>query len=183
MCRLSQTACSNVSLETKLPSMVFMFLTMSVLYNLIHLSDFPPVAIILVAFFHGEKSQLSFLKLCSFFTIPSCVCGTDLITALTKEITCGFPSAQHIGIFCFPIFWPWSRSLTHLLKTSVVFRVFDHAERIKMTFVVSVFLSLTKCYSEFRSFQANHSNPWGVSFEAVLTTSFIFGSLIEMASC
>lgn len=84
-----------------------MLLTMSVLYHLIHLSDFSSVAIIFVAFFHGEKSQLSlqsFLKLCSFFTIPSWVCGTDLITALTKEITCGFPSAQHIGMFHFPIF-------------------------------------------------------------------------------
>lgn len=80
---------------------------MSALYHLIHLSDFSSVAIIFVALFHGEKSQLSlqsFLKLCSFFTIPSWVRGTDLITALTKEITCGFPSAQHIGMFRFPIF-------------------------------------------------------------------------------
>lgn len=89
-------------------------------------------------------------------------------------------------MFCFPIFWLSSRSLTHLLETSVVFRVFDHAEWIEMTFVFWGFLSLTKCYSEFRSFQANYPNPCHclqqTSSEAVLITSLIFVSLIEMVS-
>lgn len=84
-----------------------MSVSMPVLYHLIHLSDFYSIAIIFVAFLHGEKSLLSlqsFLKLCLFFIISSWVYDTDLITVLTKEITCGFSRAQHIGIFCFQYF-------------------------------------------------------------------------------
>lgn len=57
---------------------------------------------------------------------------------------------------------------------------------IKMTFVFSGFLCLSKCYNEFRSFQAKYPNPCSclqqMSSEAVLTTSLISGSLIETVS-
>lgn len=155
----------------------FMFVTTPVLYRLIHLSDFYSIAINFVAFLHREKSLLSlqsFLKLLSFFTISSWVYDTDLITALTKEITRGFSSAQHIGIFCIPIFWLWSRCLNTTDVLSRCIRVFDHAELIAMTFVFSGLLSFTKCYGEFRSFQANYPNPYhclqNTLSEAVLTS-------------
>lgn len=130
-----------------------------VLYHLIHLSDFYSIAVILLAFLHGEKSLLSlqyFLISCSFFTISSWVFDTHLITALTEEITCGLSSAQNTGIFYVPIFWLWTRHLNTTDVLSRCIRVFDHAELIEMTFVFSSLLSLTKCYSEFRSFQANY---------------------------
>jgi len=82
-----------------------MFMTRPVLYYLIHLSDFYSIAIIFVAFLHREKSLLSlqsFLKLCSFFTMFSLRFDTDLITALTKEITCGFSSAYQCWYFLYP---------------------------------------------------------------------------------
>jgi len=55
--------------------------------------------------------------------------------------------------------------------------VFDHAELIEMTFVFSGLLSLTKCYSEFRSFQAKSPNLCHclqqMLSEAVLTNSLM----------
>lgn len=165
----------------------FMFVTPPVLCHLIHLSDFCSIVIIFVAFLHREKSLLSlqsFLKLCSFFTISSWVYDTNLITAVTKEITCGFSNAWHIGIFCFPIFWLWSRRLNTTNVLSRCVRAFDHAELIEMTFVFSGLLSLTKRCSEFRSFQASYPNPCHclqkTLSEAVLTSSLVSGSLSEM---
>lgn len=122
------------------------------LFNSHHLCSFSPrrkISIIFTILF----------ELGSFFTISFWVYDTALISALTKEIICGFSCVQHVGIFCFPIFWHWGRRLNTTDVLSRCIRLFDHAELIETTFVCSGLLVLTKCYCEFSSFQASYSNP------------------------
>lgn len=169
--------------------MVFMLLTMSVLYHLVHFSDFSSVAIIVVSIFHGGKNvNYAYNPFRNFVHfLPFLLGFVAEIWSQHSPRKLLVVSLVHTTLACcFPIFWLQSRSLTHLLKTSVVISVFDHAEWIKMTSVFSAFLSLTKCYSEFEFFQANYPNPCHclqqMSSEAVLTPLLIFGNLIEMMS-
>lgn len=123
-----------------------------------------------------------FLNFVIFFAIPSWVFDTDLITALTEEITCGFPSAQHALAHSVSQYSDSEAEVWHICSKHLW-----HLQcLIKMTFVFSGFLRLSKYYNEFRSFQAKYLNPCSclqqMSSEAVLTTSLIFGSLIETVS-